>query len=64
MGIANLVADGDSVVAVDTDRMARTVHEHRAIAEAIAAGDAALTDRLTREHIAAADRAIRGLDPA
>ncbi len=61
MGAANLIADGGP----DAARMARTAVEHRAIADALGSQDAALTERLTREHIAGADRAIRGLpDPA
>jgi DNA-binding GntR family transcriptional regulator len=56
MGAANLLADGQ----VDALRMATTVVDHQAIADAIGAGDADPADRLTREHLAHADLALRG----
>jgi DNA-binding GntR family transcriptional regulator len=57
MGAANLLAsDGE----VDVDRMRATVADHEAIAAAIGTGDLSLADRLTAEHLANADRALRG----
>ena len=59
MGAANLLAaDG----AVNTERMATTVADHQAIADAIGIGDEELADRLTREHLAHADLALRGVN--
>jgi DNA-binding GntR family transcriptional regulator len=46
----------------DAARMHSTVHDHQVIADAIGAGDAVLAGRLTRMHLAHADRALRG-DP-
>ncbi len=58
MGAANLLAaDGQ----VDTDRMARTVQEHQAIARAIGDADADLAEQLTIDHLATADRLLRGI---
>ena len=59
MGAANLMAAGGQA---DAARMHSTVHDHQVIADAIGAGDAVLADRLTRMHLAHADRALRG-DP-
>ena len=59
MGAANLMAAGGQA---DAARMHSTVHDHRVIAHAIGAGDAVLAGRLTRMHLAHADRALRG-DP-
>jgi DNA-binding GntR family transcriptional regulator len=57
MGAANLLrCDG----AVDLDRMRTTVADHEAIAAAIGDADLELADRLTSEHLAHADRALRG----
>jgi len=56
MGAANLLADGQ----VDAVRMQTTARDHQVIADAIGAGDAELADRLTREHLAHADLALRG----
>lgn len=58
MGAANLLSP-DGVV--DTDRMARTIADHRAIADAIGAGDLPLAERLTTDHLANADRVLRGV---
>jgi DNA-binding GntR family transcriptional regulator len=56
MGATNLLsADGAPLRA----RMAATAAEHRAIAEAIRAGDADLAEELTRDHLAHADRTLR-----
>ncbi|MET0965643.1 MAG: GntR family transcriptional regulator [Nakamurella sp.] len=58
MGAANLLsADGQA----DTDRMARTIADHEAIAAAIGAGDLELSQQLTHDHLAAADRILRGV---
>ena len=58
MGAANLLAaDG----AVDTARMAHTVADHEAIADAIGSADLELAERLTREHLDSADRTLRGV---
>jgi len=58
MGAANLLAaDGR----VDTVRMTTTVADHEAIAAAIGAADLELADELTREHLATADRVLRGV---
>ena len=59
MGAANLMAAGGQA---DAARMHSTVHDHQVIADAIGAGDAVLAGRLTRLHLAHADRALRG-DP-
>ena len=56
MGASNLLADGY----VSATRMATTIADHEAIAAAIGATDLALADRLTREHLAHADLALRG----
>ena len=57
MAAANLLGcDG----AADLDRMRTTVADHEAIAAAIGAHDLTLADELTREHLAHADRALRG----
>jgi DNA-binding GntR family transcriptional regulator len=59
MGASNLlVADGQ----VDTKRMATTVADHEAIADAIGAADLSLAETLTRDHLAHADRALRGVN--
>lgn len=56
MGAANLLApDGP----VDLEQLQATITDHEAIAAAIGAGDALLADRLTTEHLAHADRALR-----
>jgi len=58
MGASNLLAaDGQ----INTTRMATTVADHQAIADAIGAADLDLADRLTREHLANADRELRGV---
>lgn len=57
MGVANLMADDGRV---DTARMLSTAPDHRVIADAIGAGDVELADRLTRLHLAHADRVLRG----
>jgi len=59
MGTANLLAGGAEA---DAARMHSTVHDHQVIADAIGAADAELAERLTRLHLAHADRALRG-DP-
>lgn len=57
MGAANLSApDGEP----DTARMRATVADHEAIAAAIGQEDLGLAERLTREHLRHADRALRG----
>ena len=61
MGAANLSApDGEP----DAARMRSTVADHEAIAAAIADQDLGLAERLTREHLRHADRALRGAGAA
>ena len=58
MGAANLLAaDGQA----DTERMRTTIADHEAIAAAIDAADLDLAERLTAEHLAHADRTLRGV---
>jgi len=58
MGAANLLAsDGQP----DLVRMAMTIDDHQAIAAAIGAADLELARRLTGEHLAHADRVLRGV---
>jgi DNA-binding GntR family transcriptional regulator len=57
MGAANLLADDGHV---DAARMTTTIDDHEAIAEAIGTADLELAERLTREHLRHADRALRG----
>ncbi len=58
MGVANLLAvDGR----MNIERMATTVADHQAIADAIGAADQDLADQLTRDHLAHADLALRGV---
>ncbi len=58
MGAANLLAaDGQP----DLVRMAMTIDDHQAIAAAIGAADLELSGRLTSEHLAHADRLLRGV---
>ena len=58
MGAANLLAaDGQRRRGPDA---ANTVADHEAIAAAIGAADLELAEQLTREHLAHADRALRG----
>ena len=57
MGAANLLAaDGQ----LDGPRMQATIADHEAIAAAIGASDEQLADQLTTQHLAHADRALRG----
>ena len=59
MGAANLLAaDGQA----DAERMRTTIADHEAIAAAIGAADVQLAERLTSEHLAHADPALRGRD--
>ena len=58
MGAATMrTADGTP----DSVRMAITIADHEAIAAAIGAADLALAQRLTDEHLANADRMLRGV---
>ena len=57
MGAHNLLAaDGGA----DLERMQNTVADHEAIADAFRAQDAELAERLTTEHLAHADKVLRG----
>ena len=57
MGAANLLAaDGQ----LDVERMQTTIADHEAIAAAIGAADLPLAEQLTDDHLAHADRALRG----
>ena len=57
MGAANLLAaDGQP----DVERMQTTIADHEAIAAAIGAADEQLAERLTTDHLAHADLALRG----
>jgi len=55
MGTANLLAEGGLP---DLARMGRTIADHQAITEAIAAQDAGAAVRLTVEHLATAARIL------